>query len=254
MHKLTPSIASKNSPLKNPPLELSRKQVLLLDGLRYSAEMSNIAYERLFEKLQTIAIAQSSPSTREIAETMLDAWSVVDAVHRFVDLAGSTPGLCKQGPWFRLLKERTSDALELRNDVQHLDDAKRLQRLIEQRGQIWGYLSWAEVKDDGNYTGNWLMISPGTVYVGDQWFFIGPAKPKFKVPIGHIRLNAFSRQVYLGRCVWAVNLATNHISAEVAAGRIRPIGSPAHDRRGADMLVSGAVEVLRSSSQKRDKT
>ena len=148
MHKLTPSIASKNSPLKNPPLELSRKQILLLDGLRYSAEMSNIAYDRLFEKLQTIAIAQSSPSTREIAETMLDAWSVVDAVHRFVDLAGSTPGLSRDS-WFRLLQQRTSDALKVRDDVQHQGNAKRLKGLIEQRGQIWGYLSWAEVKDDG---------------------------------------------------------------------------------------------------------
>ena len=240
------AVIPENSPLRNPPADLSRNQVLLLDGLRYAAEMSDVAYERLSGKLQEIARSRSEPSTRDIAAAMLDAWSVIDAVHRFVEIAGVLPGL-PQGTWLRLLRQRSSDALALRDDVQH--QRERVEKGELQRGQIWGYLSWAEINDKGTHTGKWLMISPGADYVGDKWFYIGPNKLAIPVPPGRIRLNAFNRRVYLGYCVNAVVEAANHISDELECGRIRPMQPPASDRRGADMVFEGYVEVLVSVPQ-----
>lgn len=238
-------IVPEDSPLRRPPSELSRRQVLFLDGIRYAAEMADLAYERLSDGLQGIARSEAKPSTRDIAAVMLDAWSVIDAVHRFVDLASSLPGL-SQDTWLRLLRQRSSDALKLRDDVQH--QIERVATLTADGNQIWGYISWAATDQKGKHTGKWLMISPGADYVGDKWIFIGPNKLPFPVPPGHIRLNAFNRRVYLGMCVEAVIEAVNYISDELANGRVRPLGSAASDRRGADMVMKGAIEVLSSNA------
>lgn len=238
-------IVPEDSPLRKPPSELSRRQVLFLDGIRYAAEMADLAYERLSDGLQGIARPEAEPSTRDIAAVMLDAWSMIDAVHRFVDLASSLPGL-SQGTWLRLLRQRSSDALALRDDVQH--QIERVATLIADGNQIWGYISWAATDENGKHTGKWLMISPGADYVGDNWNFIGPNKLPFPVPPGRIRLNAFNRRVYLGRCVEAVIEAVNFISDELANGRVRPLDPAASDRRGADMVIEGAIEVLSSNA------
>src|SRR5437588_1710102 len=129
------------SPRRNPPPELGRRQVLVLDGLRYSVEMADVAYRRLDEGLAQIHFGAGEIGPRAIASLMLDAWSIVDSVHRFVDFAGEMKGL-KQGVWFELLRRRTTDALDLRNDVQHL--VGHIRDLASNGGQLWGYLSWAE--------------------------------------------------------------------------------------------------------------
>jgi hypothetical protein len=48
-------VIPEDSPLRRPPLALSRRQVLVLDGIRYAADMADIAYERLDSHLQNIA-------------------------------------------------------------------------------------------------------------------------------------------------------------------------------------------------------
>src|SRR4051812_16197459 len=73
------------SPLRHPPAELSRRQVYILDGIRFAAEMAHIAYERLSTLLQGVASSSHEPSTRDIATAMLDAWSIVDSAHHFRD-------------------------------------------------------------------------------------------------------------------------------------------------------------------------
>src|SRR5437016_2713345 len=107
----------------------------ILDGIRYAAENADIAYERLYDCLQSIARSSAEPSTRHIAAAVLDAWAIVDAIHRFVDLVDSLPGLSK-GTWFRLLTERTKDCLALRDDVQHLRE--RAEAIADKGGQLWG--------------------------------------------------------------------------------------------------------------------
>lgn len=88
------------------------------------------------------------------------------------------------------------------------------------------------------------MISPGSEYVGDEWLFIGPGRLPFLVPRARVRLTAIGRQVYLGRCVQAVLQAARHIDKELRNGHVRCIGVPASDRRGADTVMEGFLEVL----------
>ncbi len=107
-----------DSPLRHPPTDLSRRQVFILDGIRYAVDMAALAYERLAEHLQRVALLEREPVAREIATAMLDAWSIVDSAHRCRDLVTNMPGL-SHSPWMRLLLERTEDVAELRDRVQH---------------------------------------------------------------------------------------------------------------------------------------
>jgi hypothetical protein len=230
-----------NSPLRRPPSIFSRKQMLVLDGIRYAAEMAHIAYERLFDHLQAIAAGTEKSNSRSTATAMLDAWSIIDSAHRFRDLVENLPGL-SNSPWKRIFVDRTQDVADLRNCLQH--QLGEIESLIVNGGQIWGYLSWAEVRSS-SYTGKWLMIAAGGDYVGDNFFFVGPTTPPFfNVPLGRIRLNAFGRQVYLGRTVEELASAVASITAEIGNGALRPVGSPAHERRGADFKAEGFVEMI----------
>lgn len=129
----------------------------------------------------------------------------------------------------------------LRNCIQH--QLGEIDDLIASGGQIWGYVSWAEVIA-GRHTGKWLMISPGASYKGDRWLFIGPANLPFPVPEGRIRLNAFGRQVYLDRAIEAVREAVGELVLELENGSVLPRNTPAVDRQGSDLVLSGGIEVL----------
>jgi hypothetical protein len=230
-----------DSPLRKPPETFSRPQVLILDGIRYAAEMADIAYVRLFNQLQAISSSTAEPSVRDIATAMLDAWSIIDSAHRFRDMVGQLPGL-PNSLWKRLLRDRTEDAAELRDSVQH--QLGEIDGLIANGQQLWGYLSWAEVRGK-TYTGKWNMMAAGSVYVGNEYSFVWPP---IAAPFGHVRLNAFGRRVYLGTTVRALFEAVTQLTNEIIDGDIRPIGQPAN-RRGADIVYEGVLEVLVSNAQ-----
>lgn len=230
---------AEDSILRHPPKELSRRQVLILDGIRYAADMLEIAYNRLRRHLQEIAAAPHEPMVADIAAGMLDAWSIVDSAHRFRDLVEGLPGL-RNSPWKRLLRDGTKDIADLRNRVQHQIGAADL---LVSGGQLWGYLSWMELKD-GKPTGRWHMVAAGGHHDGDSWFFAGPAVLPFSVPIDRIRLHAFQKEVYLARTLAAVASASESLEQELRAYRIRPLGPPASARRGADAVFAARMLVI----------
>lgn len=185
---------AEDSPLRKPPDAFSRRQVLILDGIRYAAEMADIAYVRLYQQLQGITGSTTEPSVRDIAAAMLDAWSIIDSAHRFRDFVEQFPGLSNSS-WKRLLRDRTEDAAALRDCAQH--QLGEIDGLIANGWQFWGYLSWAEVREK-RYTGEWAMIAAGSVYAGNEYSFVGPYATSTPVLPGHIRLNAFGHGAYLG--------------------------------------------------------
>src|SRR5205823_1295995 len=76
------------------------------------------------------------------------------------------------------------------------------------------------------------------------FLFVGPRVLPFDVPIGRVRLNAFGRNVYLGRTVNALMSATSDLTEEIRNGSMRAFGQPASDRRGADLVSEGWMEVV----------
>jgi hypothetical protein len=245
---LPDALLGEDSPLRHQTAKFSRKQVLILDGLRYSAEMAHIAYQRLSPLLQEVSTAGQAATVAASAEALHYAWSIVDCAHRFGNLLTNLPGL-KHEAWVKLAERRIDDAAALRNCVQH--QLGELDGLIAAGGQLLGYLSWVQCAD-GRPTANWFMLTGGSDFAGDQWFFIGPARLPFTVPADRVRLNAFGRQLYLWRVVAALAVATTRLETAVRDGSLRVVGPPAGERRGSDVVYSGSVEIVRSNNPDGD--
>lgn len=228
-----------DSPLRRLNGNFSRKQALLFDGIRYAAEMADIAYWRMFDLLQEMSsLPTGELTTRQIATVMLDVWSIVDSVNRLRHLLEEAKGV-DQGTWWKLFFSRTKDIDCLRNDIQHLKE--RLQLLVSDSEQIWGFLSWAEIHN-GKYTGVWHMMSPGAVYQNDEWIYAGPTLPSVPLPFGRIRLHAYGKKVYLGKILKAVHDMVAELTEAIHNGSARPMDIPAIGRNGGDIMYSSSIE------------
>lgn len=229
-----------DSPLRLLPMDLSRRQILYFDGIRYAAEMINLSYNRLFAQLMEIGATDRDVTTLDIATAMLDAWSIVDSTNRFRDLVKQTPGL-RNEPWQRILLANTSEVDDMRNGIQHIEG--NIGDLAANSRQVWGYLRWAQM-NAGSHTGWWYVMTPGSVFRDDKFMVAGPVNLPRGVPPGAIRLMAFGKDVYLGKCMTAVATAVEAIVEEIKNGEVRLIGDSAHNERtGGDTIYGMAIEV-----------
>lgn len=229
-----------DSPLRHPPAALSERQLVMLDGIRYSADMAGIAIDRLWAKLCWIDQNADAASTADTAEAMLDAWSIIDAAHRLADLIANLPGLANAS-WRRVFQIRMREALELRNVWQHQHGEAA--RIVEQRGQIWGALAWAQ-HDGERSTGRWFIAVAGTEFLGSQWTFAGPANAIPREDGRRIRLLHGERTVYLARMVRDIFEAISHVEEDIRAGRLRLAGEPVNRKRESDSIMSATILVV----------
>ncbi len=109
-----------NSPLRRLPTNLNPKQAQFCDGVRFSAEMADLAYEQLCGYL--LPLSGSGPSVARISAVgpFLFAWSIIDSTHRLHGLVSNFPNLARknQSPEFRNFVEKAESVEKLRNAVQ----------------------------------------------------------------------------------------------------------------------------------------
>jgi hypothetical protein len=75
-----------------------------------------------------------------------------------------------------------------------------------------------------------------------------PGSAAFDVPPDRVRLNAFDKKVYLARTVEAAASAARSLERDILIGVLKPVGQPALERRGADAIYMGTIEVLVANS------
>jgi len=94
-------IIGQESVLRRIPAALARTQSLFIEGIRFSIEMADLAHSRLRETLPPLSRMENpvgeSPSS---VSAMLDAWSIVDSLHRLRGLLRHMPG-SRDGTGFR---------------------------------------------------------------------------------------------------------------------------------------------------------
>lgn len=239
------TVIAKDSPLRTPPQPISEKQIVLLDGIRYSADMAGIALSQLWEQLCYIDSNDTDAiNPHHIARAVLNAWSIIDAGHRMCDLVENLPGL-RNSHWRRIFKQRISDVLSLRDAWQH--QVGHAPAILEQRGQAWGSLAWAQHRN-GTPTGLWFLAIAGSDLKGSSWLFAGPVIAQPRVDARRIRLLHADKTVYLSRVVTDMFEAITHLERDVAAGRLRLVGEPVNRPRSNDWVTSAVIEVVVSSS------
>jgi hypothetical protein len=117
-------IITADSVLIKIPSAMSRKQALFVEGIRFSIEIADLAHVRLQSTLPRLTKGdQLLPDDRLTASAMLDAWSIVDSLHRLRGLLRQMPGIHKRDriPPIRAFFDATDKVTELRNTIQHLD-------------------------------------------------------------------------------------------------------------------------------------
>lgn len=190
-------IIDKESPFRKLPTELNRKQALYFEGIRYSVEIADIAYNRL-----RIVLAEFSPSDSEredkhllFSTALQDAWTIVDSIHRLRQLITKTPGVKQGVPALELYKRKTAVVQELRHAVQHLDT--EIPSLLKLNLPIWGVLTWVKVKDPIKGILYTCALVPGTVYSFKGLPMLNPLGQEVCLPVDLINLSMGGRSIGL---------------------------------------------------------
>ena len=177
-------IIKEDSPFRNLPAELNRKQLLYLDGIRFTVEIVDFAYQQLQEILHKAATSKEifAPSS------MHYAWSFVDTFFRLRRLLEQMPGVKKQREGFQLFLRRTKEVENFRHVFQHLD--KDINEIVEQNIPVWGSLSWIVVMDQDKMLIRSCVVVPGPVFTSKDNYLVNPIGKVIDLPAGEITLQA----------------------------------------------------------------
>lgn len=145
------------SPLRKLPGDLPPGQAMFYDGMRFAIEMLDVSYRRLVAGLEAIAAEEAAGS--HVPIVMLDAWTIVDSANRLRDLLDQTPGLKKNTPPMRVVRDALAPCDPLRNFVQHLDGG--INAHADSGVPTWGSLSWLRMDSDDN--GRGFVVVPGAM-------------------------------------------------------------------------------------------
>ena len=201
-------LVGEDSPLWQLPVNLNPKRRLFLDGIRYSIEMADLAHSRLRETLLVLteehAINQQGlqADRRFVVSAVLDAWAIVDSVHRLRGLLLKTPRFKQKSPNMRLFRDRTAKVEDLRNSVQHLNE--EVDKLLPQKLPVWGVLSWFVVPDPNSQIGYACALRTGTEFEGYTSDLKIPQDETVSLPIDRITLTAHGQSVSLSDVMQAV--------------------------------------------------
>lgn len=142
-------IISDTSPFKHIPADLNQQQASFFDGIRYAVEMADLASIRLTDSLWRLSTICQDTKLDPIAviSSFLDAWSMVDSIHRLRELLEQMPGLRKksQSPLYRRFRHETAVVKDIRNTVQHLRG--EIHEMATNGWPVWGTLDWLALLD-----------------------------------------------------------------------------------------------------------
>jgi hypothetical protein len=184
-------IIADDSKLRLIPNSLDRKQILVVDGIRYSVDMADLAYGRLTEVLVQFAKHQE-PRREWFSLAFQDAWSLVDYIERLRKLIPHLP-IKKSDPAFALFFRKAVDATELRHASQHLDnDLQKGERL---QSPVWGSLSWIEPPQAGNKFARGFLIVSGAIFDVAEHPIVNPVGKVLRSPASLITLSLGTKQI-----------------------------------------------------------
>ena len=112
-------IIEPGSVLRRLPSNLAPRQRALLDGIRFSAEMCELAFERLINSLIGITQERNAEGVIGFAAPFADAWTMIDAANRMRPLMKALPGADRADITAEFMGA-TATVYTLRNAVQHL--------------------------------------------------------------------------------------------------------------------------------------
>jgi hypothetical protein len=183
-------IIAQDSTLRKIPSVLGHRQRLFLEGVRLTVEMADLAHRRLTSILPQLSFMQHlDPEETNTVSAMLDAWAIIDSLHRLRGLIANMPGSKgkKKNPKFRAFMDATANVAELRNTVQHLETEIH-NVALQANWTVFGTLSWGFVEPAKNQVTASLFM-PGAAREGASFPLINPMnRQRWHAPVDSITL------------------------------------------------------------------
>lgn len=142
------AVFDSDSPLRRIPHDLDPTQRRYLQGVRFAIEMTQLSSARLRELLTDITVSGTFPAEAwpaPSASIFLDAWSMVDSLHRLRELLATFPNMKKNVPLLKVFNNETSGVTGLRHHIQHL---RNLGKADQNYIPVWGAVGWIWTVDD----------------------------------------------------------------------------------------------------------
>lgn len=158
------SLVPVESPLRRVPVELDRRTILFLDGIRYSFHIFDLTCNRLTESLRTLSGKQPSELIADrISAAIADAWTLIDVTHRLRELLSQAPRLKKNLPELQAFLRSTEAVEGLRHFNQHF--RTEIDKFSSVGAPLWGSLSWVYTDIDSGENSCYI-VAPGTFFEG----------------------------------------------------------------------------------------
>jgi len=154
----------------NPERLTERRDVFVLDGVRFALEMERAAFARLARSLRAIEIspAGQAPGDEVSLRALEAAWSVCDSAFRVRGLLLQVRGLKQSTPPMQLFLRASEPVVDVRNYLQHLDT--EIGKLGESTVPLMGQLRWRYSTGEGGVglsVGHWTKGTHGLTPVID---------------------------------------------------------------------------------------
>jgi hypothetical protein len=205
-------IVNPSSPLRRIPAALERRQQLVLDGVRYSIEMADLAHSRLRACLDVLS-RPIKADQRMLTSAFLDAWSIVDSVHRLTKLLRHVRGLKQKSPVLELFYRNAAQVEQLRHIVQHMDGQENL----EPGTPIWGVLGWAAMDSSDLRAIRSCMLIAGAIVQAEEHPFVNPGGQTIMPPVDLITLSIDRTKACLSDQLRRIEPVAREVEAVVAA-------------------------------------
>lgn len=226
-----------DSPLRKVPTGLDRRQQIVIDGLRISVDVVDLSFRRLCTSLK--ALPEVAPETTEFVELAvsanLDAWTIVDYVHRFSELLHQMPMIKQNLPQIQLLYRAASDAEHMRHYIQHVRN--EVDSLAASGLSVWGSLTWAMKADYDAGRKTKRSLNMGTFYIGN-FAAIGKIPQSVEREVDCIEIYAGGRSFELTGVLRYIECVIRGLERDIEdqAGHL--------PRYGSDLLAALSVEVV----------
>jgi hypothetical protein len=232
------------SPLRRVPANLDLRQMLFIDAIRYSIEMSERAYTHLCDTLLVLPAQEPESQSPFFVAAMQDAWTMVDAGHRLHELLDAMPGVKKKDPETQLIQRKLTTLKDMRHGVQHLRG--EIDHLIELREPVWGSITWLLTESEPEF--RLFTMVPGTVRSMDRLGAMPPPRGPTRAPIDEVTLHAFESKADLSDVFYSMSRFTKGLE-EVLTKQFA-----GHPTQGADLLVNVGLRAKKAGGKENRAT
>ena len=194
--------------------EKARKETLLLDGIRYSLEMSDFAYKFLKDIATDLSIRffQQCFKTGDGGTAMvLFAWSIVDSVDRLRNMLRHTRTFNSKEPYIKTFLDKTNIVRELRNKIQH--QPGKIDEYIKYDSTIIGVLGWVHLENTSSTRVLSFTFIPGTVFDAKEHSMVNPSGRQLQPPVDLLTLSVNEKVLCLSELFEELKILTQNLES-----------------------------------------